>query len=121
MSTMRGFLLALFLVTVSCGPAPQGTSESTMVQPASTERDSEATAIPDNSHEPSPGGVVFHNGNILTMDETNPNVQAIWIVDDRIQAVGSNDDVSASANGLRQSTYKGKLCSPDLSTATRIA
>ena len=50
----------------------------------------------------SDGGVmhhrkVIHNGNIITMDETLPHAEAVVVVDDRIEFVGSSAQALASA------------------------
>jgi hypothetical protein len=46
--------------------------------------------------------VIFHNGLILTMDEAQPQAQAIAIKGDRIVAVGSNEDILVLADSATQ-------------------
>lgn len=46
--------------------------------------------------------VIFHNGLILTMDEAQPQAQAIAIKGDRIMAVGSDEDILALADPATQ-------------------
>jgi predicted amidohydrolase YtcJ len=43
--------------------------------------------------------LILHNGNVITIDPRQPRAEAIAIAGDRIQAVGSNDDVLNLANG----------------------
>jgi len=37
--------------------------------------------------------IILYNGNIWTVDDTQPRAQAVAIADGRLVAVGSNDDV----------------------------
>jgi predicted amidohydrolase YtcJ len=39
--------------------------------------------------------LVLTNGNVITVDETNPTAQAIAVTGDRIVAVGGNEDIAA--------------------------
>ena len=51
-----------------------------------------ATDPPINSEPPT---LIFYNGNVLTMDTERPTAEAIAVADDKIVAVGSNDDILA--------------------------
>src|SRR5210317_1657646 len=41
--------------------------------------------------------VIFHGGNVLTMDESRSVAQALAVKDDKIIAIGSDEDVMALA------------------------
>lgn len=48
------------------------------------------------SAEPRPvADLVLTNGNVVTVDETNPRAEALAVIGDRIAAVGSADEISA--------------------------
>src|SRR3990172_2854693 len=46
--------------------------------------------------------VIFHNGIILTMDDNQPQAQAIAIVGERILAVGTDDEILALKDSSTQ-------------------
>jgi predicted amidohydrolase YtcJ len=46
--------------------------------------------------------VLFHNGNVLTIDERNPRAEAVLICGGRIFAVGSNDDLETFRSSADQ-------------------
>ena len=48
---------------------------------------------------------IFYGGNIITMDEKNPSVEALAVKADRIQAVGQLDEVLALAGPATQVVY----------------
>src|SRR3990170_3077796 len=51
---------------------------------------------------PSASKMIFHNGLIVTMDDAQPQAQAIAIEGDRIVAVGSDEDIRALADSATQ-------------------
>ena len=49
------------------------------------------------SEQPLSNQMIFKNGNILTMDESNPAAEAVLIQDNIILAVGTESDITALA------------------------
>jgi len=57
--------------------------------------------------------LILHNGNILTVDASNPRAEAVAIAEGRFLAVGSNDDVRHLAAGrAKQVDLEGKTVVP---------
>ena len=57
-----------------------------------------------STDQPTPRGskIIFHNGIIVTMDDSLPQAQAIAIDGNHIVAVGTNEEVLAQANAFTQ-------------------
>ena len=79
MKTRTLFILLFTVTTVSC----------TILSPAP---DPLPTVRPQQH-------IILHNGSILTMDESNPQVQAIEISGQMITAVGSNEEILGLKRG----------------------
>lgn len=59
--------------------------------------------------------LILRNGDLITMDPDRPSAQALAISNDRILAVGSNEDIDAlSADGTRIVDLKGRTVIPGL-------
>jgi predicted amidohydrolase YtcJ len=122
----RAAALLMVLVTLAaCNmPSPTATPEATAEateEPTTSETESVPTPAGDDEEptaaaEVSPGEslqppmsgpfapppegpptLIFHNGVVVTMDADVPGAQAVAIVDDRIMAVGSDEDILALA------------------------
>jgi predicted amidohydrolase YtcJ len=60
-----------------------------------------------------PAQIIFHNGNILTMDDEQPTAQALAISGEKILAVGSNEQVLAlKSDQTRLIDLQGKTLMP---------
>jgi predicted amidohydrolase YtcJ len=87
----------LFIGTSACN-SPQGnpTLEVTEIIPPTEALISTEAPSPTISPEPlEPADIIFSNGNIITIDESQPLVEAIAIRQGVIQAVGSNVEILA--------------------------
>lgn len=86
MKALRSVLLILFVIFSGCSlPGNSPSSTGTPVVSA-TETENLPVDVPE---------VIFHNGIILTMDENQPQAQAVALAGGRILAVGSDDEVLA--------------------------
>lgn len=70
-------------------PTPTVTANPSPI-PQQTEPAVQTVSSPGNGAK-----IIFHNGQILTMVRDQPNAEAIFIRGDRIQAVGSDNDILA--------------------------
>jgi predicted amidohydrolase YtcJ/ABC-type branched-subunit amino acid transport system substrate-binding protein len=90
----RPLAIALFLAlgALACDSSsdPDPTATAT---PAETATADASSAGSDEGG----GGIVLHNAAVVTMDEAQPEAQAVLIRGDRIVAVGSDEDVMAEA------------------------
>ena len=62
----------------------------------------------------SENNLVLRNGNIITMHPEQPRAEALAIRDSKIVAVGSWEEVSAHAQGIRALDLRGKTALPGL-------
>ena len=75
-------------VAAGCGRQPIGLSATTSPEEP-TNPPTVSTVISQ------PPTLIFYNGTILTMDKDQPTAEAIAVAGNKIQAVGSNDDILA--------------------------
>lgn len=82
--------LFLTLVVVACGSSsdPEPTPSPTIAVDSAAEEPGQETAAVGGVD-----GIVLHNAVIVTMDDSKPKAEAVLIRDDRIVAVGSDEDV----------------------------
>ena len=67
----------------------------------------------DPGEETHPPDVLFHNGEIVTVDEENPAAEAVWISRGRIRFVGSNDEaISLAPTDVERIDLKGRTLVP---------
>lgn len=78
----------LTAVAAGCGRQPIGLSATTNPE----EPTNPPTVSTVSSQQPT---LIFYNGTILTMNKDQPTEEAIALVEDKILAVGSNDDILA--------------------------
>jgi len=61
--------------------------------------------------------LILYNGNFITIDPQKPRAQAIAIIDDRIFAVGTNDEIKSLGSSLTRSIdMEGKTITPGFMT-----
>jgi len=107
--------LVLAFVLVSCEPSAADTvvdavDKSVTAAPRPTHTDVPPTAPSSNtptttspiSNETLQATIIFHNCALITMDDGQPQAQAIAIADDKIMAVGANKDILALATDNTQ-------------------
>jgi predicted amidohydrolase YtcJ len=112
-SRVLPFLLLLSLL--SCNPTPEKPISDADSSPTVAQASRTPTLEPDQAPSPTPtpspiprtevddpAGLVFYNGTVLTMELDNPQVEAIAILGDRIQAVGSDQEILALAGDETQ-------------------
>lgn len=88
----------LLILCISCSPAQPGSNESTnVVLPADPTPESTAAAPVEEIETPEGPvpDIIYHNGIVLTMEEDQPQAEAISILGDEILAVGSEDAILA--------------------------
>lgn len=85
-------LLVISLFLTACNIDSTDTPQA---EAASIPRPSASTAGPSNPQSNSEADIIFHNGHVLTMNGSQPSVDAIAIRGEKILAVGSNDEILA--------------------------
>jgi len=93
-------IASLSLTLIGCPTAevveettPEETSEETTEEATNTEEETTEETTEDQSVDVA--DIIFYNGVILTMNDDQPQEQAIAIKDESILAVGSNQDILA--------------------------
>ncbi|MCP4140196.1 MAG: amidohydrolase family protein [Chloroflexi bacterium] len=91
---MRRILLLSFLFITACGlSSPEESPTKPVIQEASPTELIEETTLPEVAPPEEAADVIFHGGNILTMDENIATAQALAIKGEEIVAVGSDEDL----------------------------
>ena len=109
----QGMLAICLVFTVSCSvpevepsPPPQVTQEPTQ----------EATATAEPAFCPEAADIIFHNGNIITIEKSQPIAEAISIHGSLILAVGTDEEVLACLGpGTTVIDLHGKTIMPGIS------
>ena len=94
-------ILAFFLLA-SCSPTLAGELIQPKIQTdaglaASKAQVDFADLTNQQTNSPVTGGIIFFNGTILSMDNTQSVAEAILILEDKISAVGSKDEILSMA------------------------
>ena len=113
MMQMATVLAALMIAMSGCsstaaGIPPTATPKKTTILPT-------LPTLPTTSPEVPPGSptLIYFNGIILTMDDDYPQAQAIALAEDKILALGSNDDILAlQVPGTRTIDLQGSTLMP---------
>jgi predicted amidohydrolase YtcJ len=92
-------LLAICLVVSGCAPTIEQT-ETSAISTATATPVLVPTTAPASTNTPGPlpaepADVIFHNGTIITMEESLPLAEAIALRNGLIQAVGASEDILA--------------------------
>jgi len=100
---IAGLFIIIVLIVTAIGIGLPGFGPSTQQV---CEASSQQTSPPSSK-------MIFHNGIILTMDDSQPQAQAIAIQGDRIVAVGNNEEILALADSATQvADLEGKTVVP---------
>ncbi|HET9201500.1 MAG TPA: amidohydrolase family protein [Dehalococcoidia bacterium] len=89
-------LLAIGLLLAAAALACDSSSDSDPT-PTATVPEAEEAEEAQPSQDEGEGGIVLHNAVVVTMDDAQPQAQAVLIRDDRIVAVGDDEDIIAEA------------------------
>ena len=97
------FVLFAFTISLSACSIPQNSDQSNLV-PATLD------PIPvTSSNTAEEDEIIFHNGQILTMNRSQPTAEAIFIKGETIQAIGSNGEILSMRRPLTKVIDLGGL------------
>lgn len=81
------------LIMVSCSPTSPTTSTSSSTSPKTATNSSTLLQATKTDQPVVPADIIFYNGNIITIEKSQPLVQAIAVRGKLIQAIGVDQDI----------------------------